>query len=94
MRRPAARHGVLRDAKPGDAAAIARVQAASWRETYPGLLPGSAIAARDVEERTRAWTRILREGGDHVVAEADGGVVGFASVGPSREPGLTFEGEP
>ena len=36
----------IRPATPADAAEIARVHVASWRETYAGVLPGAVLASR------------------------------------------------
>ena len=68
-----------------DADAIGRVQAASWRAAYTGVLPESAF---DVDARRGVWRKALarepRPGSAVFVAEADGEVVGFTAVGAAH----------
>lgn len=77
----------IRSAAGGDARAIAEVQVESWRAAYRGLLPETYLADLSVERRTAAWEGILsRAESETLVAVAkQGEVVGFASLGPSRD---------
>ena len=79
----------VRPATAEDADAIGRVQVETWRAAYSGLMPDEAVAAFDVEERRRMWREGLarepRPGSATFVAELEGGVVGFASVGAARD---------
>src|SRR5262249_56164441 len=78
---------MLRVATPADAPAIARVHVASWRTTYPGMLPDSYLAAMDVRDYTGRWARALSSPvspGTVTVVEEGGGIVGFASSGRQR----------
>lgn len=73
-----------------DAAAIAAVHVASWRETYPGLMPDAMLSGLSVSDRTERWAHILVHALAHgdvsvFVAERDGDLVGFASGGGQRE---------
>ena len=87
----------VRAAVADDADSIGRVQVETWRAAYRGLIPDEAIAAFDVESRQRLWREGLarepRPGSATFVAELDGEVVGFASVGRSRDPETADEGE-
>ena len=87
----------MRPATPADADAIGRVQVETWRVAYQGLLPDDVIARFDLEARQRLWrdglARVPRPGSATFVAELDGEVVGFASVGRSREDEAETEGE-
>ena len=82
----------IRRAVPADAAALAEVHVRAWHETYTGLVAPDVIATFDVDERRAMWNRALQQPASHldgielgtVVAEQDGPLVGFASVGPSR----------
>jgi GNAT superfamily N-acetyltransferase len=60
-------------------------------------MPDEAIARFDVETRQQLWrdglAREPRPGSATFVAELDGRVVGFASVGRSRDEGAENEGE-
>ena len=71
-----------------DAVDIADVHVATWRATYRGLMPQSLLDGLSVEARTAVWRRILRDDvGSTLVAieQAAKRVVGFVSVGPSRD---------
>lgn len=87
----------VRDGRPDDAEAIARVARASWHAAYDGLL-----GAGTVDETVDRWydTDSLRQeiaaaeresastSGESIfflVAEADDAVVGFGAAGPSPE---------
>ncbi|MEQ1593576.1 MAG: GNAT family N-acetyltransferase [Casimicrobium sp.] len=71
-----------------DASSVARVHCASWRSTYPGLIPDHVIDAwADVERRTDGWRRIIAERPETLwLATRDGEVIGFADGGVAREP--------
>jgi ribosomal protein S18 acetylase RimI-like enzyme len=86
----------LRAALPADAAAIARVHVASWRTTYPGMLPDGYLAGLDVEEYAARWSRTLEDPygrSEVLVAEEAGGIVGFASCGRERDGDPRYDGE-
>ena len=78
----------VRAATLADADAIGRIQVDTWRAAYTGLMPEEAIAAFDVATRQAMWreglARERRPGSAAFVAERDGAVVGFASVGAAR----------
>lgn len=79
----------VRAAVPSDAAAIAVVHVRSWQVGYRGLLPDSLLAGLRVERRERWWSQWLRALGPRdreLVAERQRRIVGFASLGPSRDP--------
>jgi ribosomal protein S18 acetylase RimI-like enzyme len=87
----------VRVAGPKDAAAIAAVHVASWRETYSDLLPQSMLDALSVAERTGRWERILNDMTDTLdasafVAEWVGEAVGFASGCNQRDETLGMQG--
>ena len=87
----------VRLATAGDADAIGRVQVESWRAAYTGLLPDEAVAGFDVAARQRLWREGLGRqpgpGSATFVVEEGGEVIGFASVGASREAEGEREGE-
>jgi GNAT superfamily N-acetyltransferase len=87
----------VRAAVAADADAIGRVQVETWRVAYRGLLPDDVIGRFDVEARRQLWreglARVPRPGSATFVAELDGDVVGFASVGRSRDDEGGAEGE-
>jgi L-amino acid N-acyltransferase YncA len=78
----------VRPASLQDAAAIAAVHVQSWKGGYQGLLPEAVLKGLSVERRERWWSQWLAELGQRdriLVAERDGQVVGFASLGQSRD---------
>ncbi len=80
----------IRKAVLSDAPAIAAVHVRSWQTTYRGHMPDSFLDTLSVQSRTALWRRDIPSG--YVwVAQAGDEVVGFACVGPSREPDATSE---
>jgi len=88
---------LIRKAAPEDAEAIARVHVATWRSTYPGLIPDSILVGLSVERHAQMWRRTTGHPGGrdivYVAEHARDGVVGFASAGPRRVDGLRYAGE-
>ncbi|MEO7746749.1 MAG: GNAT family N-acetyltransferase [Actinomycetota bacterium] len=78
----------VRRAGVGDAAGIAAVHVASWQRAYRGLMPAELLDALSVPARTQRWAQNLGStaaGAATFVAEQDGEVIGFASIGPCRD---------
>ncbi|MFS8640077.1 MAG: GNAT family N-acetyltransferase [Symbiobacteriaceae bacterium] len=91
---------VIRNARPGDAPAIARVQVATWRSTYRGIIPDEYLDTMEEEPRAAWWRDVIaRDSGASdqafIVVADDGerGVVGFAAGGPERTGDPQFRGE-
>lgn len=70
----------VRQARPEDAEALARVHTQCWQETYKGILSEGFLAALDPSVRLGMWERILAGPriADHWVACDGAGLVGFA----------------
>jgi len=87
----------IREAKPEDAAGIARVHVDSWRTTYPGIMPQEHLDALSIPDRERTWAETLRDGPSKTlvyVAATDGGeIVGFVAGGAERAGDPDFQGE-
>ncbi|MFE5408524.1 GNAT family N-acetyltransferase [Microbacterium sp. NPDC056569] len=82
----------LRVPEPRDAAEIAELHVATWRETYTHLLPAGFFDAEFAQGRRSMWTRILDDPRDEWrirIAEREGRIIGFATSGP----GLEFDGK-
>lgn len=84
----------VRAARAGDGITIGRIQAQAWRETYPGLLPASRIAAVDPVERGAMWTdAIARNTARGIcIAEIGDRTVGFGACAHSRSVVLSQQG--
>ena len=86
---------MIRPARPADAGPLALCHLACWREAYTGMVGPDRLspALAAVDQRTARWRRILA--GEHgtLVAEQDGDIVGFASVGPGRDEDLDLGSE-
>jgi GNAT superfamily N-acetyltransferase len=82
-------------ATPDDAEAIGHAHVQAWRETYPGIVPDSVLAALDPADRTALWRRVIPAGEIVLLArDPAGALLGFANAGPQREPELLpYQGE-
>lgn len=79
---------MIRKALPGDARAIAQVHISSWQEAYRDLMPAEylSVLQATLAQRESLWSRSIESGESTVwVAEVDKQVVGWISVGASRD---------
>jgi L-amino acid N-acyltransferase YncA len=86
----------VRFAKPDDAGAIARVYIAAWHDTYPAILSKQLLCAMTPKGQTARWRAAIKANGREQVLIAEDSkccVIGMASLGPSRDRGLSFDGE-
>ncbi|WP_448206615.1 N-acetyltransferase family protein [Azospirillum sp. sgz302134] len=87
---------VIRDARPSDATGIAKVHIASWRSTYPGLVPDVYLVNLSEAAAAMRWYNAVQshgKGQGALVVEEGGTVVGFATYGRRRLPVEGYEGE-
>jgi len=86
---------VIREARPADAEAIARVYVESWRDTYAGILPTRGLLAMDIGKQAARWRSAIAMPGREavLVAESKDTVLGMASLGRVRDGGIGFDGE-
>jgi GNAT superfamily N-acetyltransferase len=77
----------VRPATPKDAAGIARVQERGWQAAYRHVFPAEELDRGGFIQANRWSERLVQppEGWSTFVADHDGAVVGFISVGPSRD---------
>ena len=71
---------MIRPGEPDDAEGIARVHIRTWQAAYAHVFPAERLAAMSVDARAEQWRRW-----PPIVAEDDGEIVGFVSVGASRD---------
>lgn len=79
----------LRDAKPSDAAELARLHVAVWRETYRELAPADAFAALDEPRRLAFWQDKFEHPAQSqsvLLAEINGDLAGFVLASASANP--------
>jgi ribosomal protein S18 acetylase RimI-like enzyme len=74
---------VIRPATPEDAEAVAAVHIETWRVAYAGILPREELE-RFSAERVARRTELHRRA-PPIVAEVEGEIVGFVSVGPAAD---------
>jgi ribosomal protein S18 acetylase RimI-like enzyme len=87
--RLAAEMVTIRPATPADAPAMGRVHVRAWQAAYRGHMPDEYLDGLRSEDRAAHWAGALARDdlrGTILVAERAGEVVGFAVVGPAREP--------
>lgn len=78
----------IREANIDDAKGIAEVHVKTWQHAYKGQIADSYLADLSVEKRQAKWNDILTKADPekvNFIAELDGKIIGFSSVGPTRE---------
>ena len=91
--------GFVRAARAADASGLARVQVASWRSAFAGLVPDAVIAELTSEEAVGQFAERWREAITapptskhrvHVAVEKPGEpeILGFAAAGPATDEDL------
>lgn len=84
----------VRQARPVDAAELARIYIESWQDTYAGVLSNSLLSAMSHKGQAARWQQTMRGPGAVLIAEdASVGPIGLASLGPARDKGLGLDGE-
>jgi RimJ/RimL family protein N-acetyltransferase len=78
---------MIRRATVDDARGIAEVHTTTWQAAYRHAFPPALLDALDVDERERRWRdEFLPMPEMHAfAAERDGRIVGWVTVGPSRD---------
>jgi ribosomal protein S18 acetylase RimI-like enzyme len=77
----------VRRATIEDARGIADVHVRTWQSAYEHVFGAARLSAITIERRLPGWERALAEGEQRAfVAEEDGRIVGWVTVGASRDP--------
>jgi GNAT superfamily N-acetyltransferase len=84
----------IRQARPEDAADLARIYIDSWHDTYPGILGHRLLGAMSLKGHTARFRAAAKGPGMLLLAEQAGhGPVGLAGLGAARDKALGFDGE-
>jgi ribosomal protein S18 acetylase RimI-like enzyme len=74
----------VRHARLEDARQLAEIHVETWRATYAGVMPQEVLDGLSVDDREGLWREWIPHAETEVfVAELDGELVGFVSVGPN-----------
>ncbi len=84
----------IRNARPGDAKRIARLDVETWRATYAGMLTTPFLVGLSTQRREVGWATVIeREPRDvQVAVNSDGDILAFGSCGRTRRD-AEFAGE-
>ena len=82
----------VRPARTSDAAALADVYAAAWREAYAGIIPALTLE-RMIARRGAPWWREALKKRAVLVLEVGGAVAGYANYAPAAGRGHTGAAE-
>lgn len=84
----------VREAAIEDAEPIARVHLASWKTTYPGIVPQEYIDGLRIEKGIADWQAwVSASQATVLVAEDERGIFGFAAGGAIMHPVEGYAGE-
>ena len=82
----------IRPATPDDAPPLAIVHVDSWRSAYRGLVPASILDGLDYDRRAVRFRESLAAHTEETyLAEGDGEILGFLTVGPCRDEDVDRE---
>ncbi|MCF5142933.1 GNAT family N-acetyltransferase [Pseudomonas sp. WS 5532] len=79
---------MIRDALPKDAKHIAQVHVSSWQQAYVDLMPADFLASLSttLPQKEANWARLIEsQDAGVLVAEVDGNVIGWLSLGLCRD---------
>jgi len=80
---------VIRRAELDDVERLGALHSACWRELYPDVLTPAVLNELSPAVMANYWIKFVSRGGayEQYVAVVGDEVVGFAGIGPGREPG-------
>jgi ribosomal protein S18 acetylase RimI-like enzyme len=84
---------IIRAAKRADAAGIADVHDAAWRESYRGIIKGAVLETMIEARGPLWWERMIGSGNAMLVLDFAGQVAGYVTFGSSRNRSERFPGQ-
>lgn len=82
----------IRNSRPDDAEALARIYRESWELAYRGIIPEPALLGMIDRRGTSWWDTAARGDDGPIVLEAGRNVAGYATAGKNRSSGR-YQGE-
>ncbi len=85
---------IIRKAEIKDAPGVAKVHVKTWQSHYKGQVPDDYLDSLSIEKRTNVWIKIFSNQKPKTasfVSGEEGVILGFCSVGPSRDVGVPHE---
>lgn len=86
----------VRQARPEDAAEIARIQIETWRQAYTEIIPAAVLESLSVESAREAWADAIASAPSPqhhlLIALEQQWTVGFTALGPADPDEPTAEG--
>ena len=79
----------VRAARARDAGPIAQIHVRAWQLAYRDMLPARVLDALSVERREVVWAERIAANATILVADVEGSVAGWLSLGPSRDADAT-----
>lgn len=81
---------ILREARLGDEASIAKVHVAAWQAAYRAFMDSEFLDSLSIEQRKEMWKSALKSPGRGkcLVANVQKTIQGFAVFGPARDGDL------
>lgn len=83
----------IRAGRPSDAAAIAAVHDASWREAYRGIIPGISLERMIAHRGPEWWRNAVTRRRSLIVLDLGDQIAGYATFGKNRNFSLPQQGE-
>jgi ribosomal protein S18 acetylase RimI-like enzyme len=83
----------IRQAERDDAAKVADVHQAAWRQAYSGIIPHKALGMMVGRRGADWWSRVINRSGAVLIAEIGGVVAGYVTFGRNRARQLDQQGE-
>ncbi|MFC4737119.1 GNAT family N-acetyltransferase [Bacillus daqingensis] len=74
----------IREAKPRDARAVAKVQVDTWKSTYSDIVPDKVLNKMTYESRAKQWRSIISNQMVYVAEDEFGTIIGFANASEQR----------